>query len=86
MPYGQDHDQVAIEVVHRNVGTLPELHDPLAELRQHVFDRPTNLGMPTQLLNAAPDRLHRTLCGFTAFGCEEGMETSHIRQRGLGPD
>jgi hypothetical protein len=86
MSDGQDHDLVAIEVVQGNVGTLPELHHPLPKLRQHVFNRPADLGMPAQLLDAAPDCLHRTLRSLTAFGCEEGMETSHIRQRGFGPD
>lgn len=86
MPNGQDHDLFTIEVVQRNVGTLPELHHPLPELRQHVCDRPANLGMPAQLLDTAPDRLRRTLRSLTALRCEEGMETSHIRQRGFGPD
>lgn len=86
MPNSQEDDLFAIEVVQRNVGTLPKLHHPLPELRQHILDRPADLGMPAQLLDAAPDRLHRTLRGLTAFGREEGMETSHIRQRGLGPD
>ena len=86
MPNSQDDDLFAIKVVQRNVGTLTELHHPLAELRKYVFDRVADLGMPAQLLDATPDRLRRMLRGFTAFGCEEGMETSHIRQRGLGPD
>ena len=86
MPDGEDHDLLAIEVVQGNVGSLPELHHPLGELRQHILYRPADLGMLAQLLDTAPDRLHRSLSGFTAFGCEEGMETNHIRQRGLGPD
>ena len=85
VPNSQDYDLFAIEVVQGNVGTLPELHYPLPELREHIFNWPADLGMPAQLLDAAPDRFNRTLRSLTAFGCEKSMETSHIRQRGLGP-
>ena len=69
-----------------SVGTLPELHHALPELRRHVLNQSADLGIAAQFPNAAPDCLYRTLRGFTAFRCEEGMETSYIGQRGPGPD
>ena len=81
MPNGEDHDLLPIEVVQGDVSALPKLHQPFTKLRQHVFHGSADLGMPSQLLNAAPDRLHRTLRGVPAPGDEKSVQTSHIRQR-----
>ena len=86
MPYGQNDDLLPIEVIQSDIRALPKLHHPFTKLRQHVFHGSADLGMPAQLLNAAPDRLHRALSGISAFNRQKSVQTSYIRQRRGRPD
>src|SRR6185437_6681517 len=56
----QQHDLLAVISIQHNVGSLPEFHDPLTELRWKLIDRTTNLRIPTEQLQASADRLDGT--------------------------
>ncbi len=45
MPNGQNNNLFSIEMVERDICALPKVHYPLAELRKHIFNGPTDLRM-----------------------------------------
>ena len=57
MTNGKDDRSFSIEPVKRHIAAVAKGDKPLAELRFHIFDRPTHPGLIAQDVHAFADRL-----------------------------
>jgi len=74
----QQHDLLAVTSIQHNVGSLPEFHDPLTELRWKLIDRTTSLRIPTEQLQASADRLDGTARSIGILRRKKIVKTNEI--------
>ena len=80
MPDSKDDNLSSVVVIHRDIGTLAKLDDPLAELGSHLLNRSSDLRMRGKQLHSGADRCDGAARCIGVLWRQKSMQPNHIVQ------